>query len=54
MKYTFHTARRRGFTLIELMVALAVTALLVFGIMQMTIQGLDLWGHALHGGPSGD
>lgn len=44
MKYAFHPVRRRGFTLIELMVALAVTALLVFGIMQMTIQGLDLWG----------
>lgn len=44
MKNVFRSGLRRGFTLIELMVALAVTSLLVFGIMQMTIQGLDLWG----------
>ncbi len=34
---------RRGFTLIELMTAMAITALLVLIIGQITTQGVDLW-----------
>ncbi len=34
---------RRGFTLIELMTAMAVTAVLVLVIMQLTTQAIDLW-----------
>ncbi|MCQ2371603.1 MAG: prepilin-type N-terminal cleavage/methylation domain-containing protein, partial [Akkermansia sp.] len=34
---------RRGFTLIELMTAMAITAILVLVIMQMTTKGIDIW-----------
>lgn len=34
---------RRGFTLVELMTAMAITAILVVVIMQLTNQGVDLW-----------
>lgn len=37
------TAITHGFTLVELMVAMAITAILVYGIMQITNQGMDLW-----------
>ena len=33
----------RGFTLIELIVAMAITAGLVLIIMQLTNQGISLW-----------
>lgn len=36
-------AAHRGFTLVELMVAMAITSILVYGIMQITTQGMDLW-----------
>ena len=34
---------RRGFTLIELMTAMAITGMLVLVIMQLTNQSIDLW-----------
>lgn len=34
---------RRGFTLIELITAMAITSILVLVIMQLTNQGIDLW-----------
>lgn len=34
---------RRAFTLVELVVAMAITAVLVFIIMQLTNQSIDLW-----------
>lgn len=34
---------RRGFTLVELMTAMAITAILVTIIMELTNQGVDLW-----------
>lgn len=34
---------RRGFTLIELITAMAITSILVLIIMQLTNQGIDLW-----------
>ena len=33
----------RGFTLIELMTAMAITGMLVVVIMQLTNQSVDLW-----------
>lgn len=39
-KISFH---RRAFTLVELLVAMAITSLLVLIIMQLTTQGLDIW-----------
>lgn len=36
-------AARRGFTLIELITAMAITSMLVLVIMQLTNQGIDLW-----------
>ena len=42
MKTTTHTGRR-GFTLVELIVAMAITAGLVLIIMQLTNKGVDLW-----------
>lgn len=41
----FHHVRfiRRGFTLIELITAMAITSMLVLVIMQLTNQGIDLW-----------
>ena len=36
-------ARRCGFTLVELIVAMAITSMLVLVIMQLTNQGIDLW-----------
>lgn len=36
-------AVRRGFTLIELITAMAITSMLVLVIMQLTNQGIDLW-----------
>ena len=44
MKATlFHRSARRGFTLIELITAMAITSMLVLVIMQLTNQGIDLW-----------
>ena len=43
MKTTFKNMIRRGFTLIELMTAMAITAILVLVIMQMTTKGIDIW-----------
>ena len=40
---TFKKTIRRGFTLIELMTAMAITAILVLVIMQMTTKGIDIW-----------
>lgn len=37
------TVRRGGFTLVELIVAMAITSMLVLVIMQLTNQGVDLW-----------
>lgn len=37
------TKRRGGFTLVELIVAMAITSMLVLVIMQLTNQGIDLW-----------
>ncbi|MBR4108332.1 MAG: prepilin-type N-terminal cleavage/methylation domain-containing protein [Akkermansia sp.] len=34
---------RRGFTLVELMTAMAITGMLVLVIMQLTNEGIDLW-----------
>lgn len=42
MKLGKHTFRR-GFTLIELMTAMAITGMLVVVIMQLTNQSIDLW-----------
>ena len=42
MKTRKHTILR-GFTLIELMTAMAITAILVAVIMQMTTKGIDIW-----------
>ena len=42
MKLGKHTFRR-GFTLIELMTAMAMTGMLVVVIMQLTNQSIDLW-----------
>lgn len=42
MKLGKHTFRR-GFTLIELMTAMAITAMLVWVIMSLTNQSIDLW-----------
>lgn len=39
----FPTALKRGFTLVELMVAMAITSILVFIIVGLTYQGLDVW-----------
>lgn len=36
-------AAKRGFTLIELITAMAITSILVLIIMQLTNQGIDLW-----------
>ncbi len=35
--------RRRGFTLVELITAMAITSILVLSIMQLTNQGISLW-----------
>ncbi len=43
MKTSRIISRRRGFTLIELMTAMAITAMLVLVIGQVTTQGIDLW-----------
>lgn len=44
MKATLsHRFARRGFTLIELITAMAITSMLVLVIMQLTNQGIDLW-----------
>ncbi len=43
MKTSRITTRLRGFTLIELMTAMAITAMLVLVIGQVTTQGVDLW-----------
>lgn len=37
------TILRRGFTLVELITAMAITSMLVLVIMQLTNQGVDLW-----------
>lgn len=37
------TILRRGFTLVELMTAMAITSILVFIILQLTNQAVDLW-----------
>ena len=42
MKKLSHIVKR-GFTLIELMTAMAITAILVLVIMQMTTKGIDIW-----------
>jgi len=42
MKANVQTSRR-GFTLVELIVAMAITASLVYVIMQLTNQGIALW-----------
>lgn len=39
----FRPAAHRGFTLIELITAMAITSMLVLVIMQLTNQGIDLW-----------
>ena len=36
-------ARQRGFTLVELITAMAITSILVFVIMSLTNQGIGLW-----------
>ncbi len=38
-----HSALRRGFTLLELLVAMVITSMLVLIIMQMTSKGLEIW-----------
>ncbi len=43
MKTSRFISRPRGFTLIELMTAMAITAMLVIVIGQVTTQGVDLW-----------
>lgn len=43
MKTTTYTGRCGGFTLVELIVAMAITAGLVLIIMQLTNKGIDLW-----------
>lgn len=40
---TYSTTHKRGFTLVELMVAMAITSILVFIIVGLTYQGLDVW-----------
>lgn len=40
---THSSAFKRGFTLVELMVAMAITSILVFIIVGLTYQGLDVW-----------
>ncbi len=40
---TLISKTRRGFTLVELLVAMAITALLVLVIMQLILQGLNIW-----------
>lgn len=42
MKFGKHLLRR-GFTLVELITAMAITSILVLIIMQLTNQGVDLW-----------
>lgn len=49
MSVTCHpapAARKRGFTLIELMVATGIMVLLVLAVMSMTGNVLDVWGNA--------
>lgn len=43
MKTFRSVSSRRGFTLIELITAMAITSMLVLVIMQLTNQGIDLW-----------
>lgn len=43
MKTRLCNSLRRGFTLVELIVAMAITAILVLMIMQLTGKGVDLW-----------
>ncbi len=38
-----HTTIRRGFTLLELLVAMVITSMLVLIIMQLTSKGLEIW-----------
>lgn len=40
---TSHTPAHRGFTLVELITAMAITVVLVFVIMQLTSQSIRLW-----------
>lgn len=42
MKFVKNIARK-GFTLVELITAMAITTMLVWVIMQLTVSGIDLW-----------
>lgn len=43
MKISASKRKYRGFTLVELLTAMAITAVLVLSIMQLTTQGISLW-----------
>lgn len=43
MKKTIFKTVRRGFTLVELMAAMAITSILILVIVSLTARGIDIW-----------
>ena len=43
MKNIIFKSVRRGFTLVELMAAMAITSILIVVIVSLTARGIDIW-----------